>query len=269
MSSRTYSSLAKALAASDPHWERSFVCHMHDDHRASASVNIQKGVWYCYTCHARGTTTGIQYDERLDLEYINTLLGEQRVLAERTLDLYTKGPVHPYWLSRYTEEACRHFQLGFDPESGRPCYPLRTPEGELLGVVTRALGDDGPKYKYPSGVKAHELLWNYSYQDIDTVVLVEGASDVVAVWEAGQVAFGIFGSALSQRQVQLLRQVAPDRVVLGFDNDHAGKACTRLAAALLADFDVREFPWDRFDRFNDLAEIPRDELAAALQNLTH
>ena len=38
--------------------ERSFLCPEHGDSRPSASVNIIKGKWYCYTCHAHGDLTG-------------------------------------------------------------------------------------------------------------------------------------------------------------------------------------------------------------------
>ena len=38
--------------------ERSFLCPEHGDSRPSASVNVIKGKWYCYTCHATGELGG-------------------------------------------------------------------------------------------------------------------------------------------------------------------------------------------------------------------
>src|SRR3954471_13212257 len=38
--------------------ERAFLCPEHGDSRPSASVNIIKKRWYCYTCHAHGALGG-------------------------------------------------------------------------------------------------------------------------------------------------------------------------------------------------------------------
>jgi hypothetical protein len=261
----SYRTLAEALVANDPRWERPFICPVHNDHKASASVNVQKGVWTCYTCHAKGTTEGVEYDETLDLAYIDALLAEPQVLSERYLDMYRE--IHPYWLSRFSREACEHFQLGFDPVSGKPCYPIRDPNGLLLGVVTRNLDGDGPKYKYPRGIKVHNLLYNYTPQDRETVVLVEGAMDVVACWEAGHEAFGIYGSALSRSQVRLLQVLAPELVVLAFDNDRAGRAAADQAREVL-DLDVVTVPWQHYSHLgDDLAELPTGTRKTLLDTL--
>jgi DNA primase len=38
--------------------ERSFLCPVHGDRRPSASVNVIKKQWVCYTCGAHGGLTG-------------------------------------------------------------------------------------------------------------------------------------------------------------------------------------------------------------------
>lgn len=263
---RSYAGLQEAVQAHDARNERPFRCHEHNDFTASASVNINKGVWYCYTCHAKGKTDNIALDESFDLSHIMDLLEEPRPVSERMLDMYTAGPVHPYWLSRFSEQACRLFQLGYDPAAGRPCYPVRDPFGQLLGITTRNL-DEGPKYRYPQHVKTHNLLFNYTPEDRRQVILVEGAMDVIACWEAGFEAFGIYGSALSDRQVQLLRAVAPDRVVLAFDNDTAGRNCERQAAESLDDFEVVALPWGEYEQWGDPADMPTSLRTQVLHSL--
>lgn len=256
---RTYASLADALGAADPRWERPFLCPAHDDHNASASVNIQKGVWYCYTCGAKGGVQGVEYDEQLDLRYIDALLDDPKIYSESWLGLFTQGMTHPYWLSRFSKEAAQRFQLGYDPVLGRPCYPIRSPTGEILGICTRNLTDEGPKYRYPAGVKTNKLLFNYTHAERDVVVLVEGAMDVVACWEAEIEAFGIYGSHLGPDQAELVRRVAPRHVLLLFDNDHAGRKCAREAAETLSDLDVSLFQWENFAEYNDIAEMPVEQ----------
>lgn len=265
---QSYASLEDALAASDdPRWERPFRCPVHADRHASASVNVQKGLWVCYACQGRGSTQGLEFDLSFDPKYIEELMAEPRTHPDTLMATYTAWQ-HPYWTSRFSSEAIAHFELGYDPDSDRPCYPLRDMYGRLLGVVTRNLTDEGPKYKYPSGIKSHQMLWNYTPEPRDWVILCEGAMDVVAVWEAGFDALGIFGSHLSRRQLELVRGLRPMKVILAFDNDHAGKNCTKAAQELIGrEYEISVFDWERYGEYGDVGEIPTEILCHAIEQL--
>lgn len=224
-----YRSLAEAITRGKGR-ERSFRCPKHDDRTASASVNVAKGWWVCYVCGAKGTTDGVleEADERF-LDDVNELLGEPvRVYPEAWLDQFDAGPVHPYWLGRFSEEAARHFRLGYDharvyrgEPAPSPCYPMRASDGTVLGVVYRNLAGE-PKYQYPRGCVKSELLFNYSPQALDCVALVEGAMDAVACWEVGHPAFALYGSILHRQQLVLLQRTGAKRVIMATDNDKAG-----------------------------------------------
>lgn len=226
----SYRSLQEALTRGLGR-ERSFLCPVHDDRHASASVNVAKGVWVCYTCAAHGSVDGvIETDDDHFMSDIEDLLGgELHTYTERWLDQFDVGPVHPYWLSRFSEAACRHFRLGYDHQRTihgvhmpSPCYPMRDATGTVLGVVYRNLKTD-PKYLYPSGVVKSALLFNYSPAARTSVVLVEGAMDAVACWEVGHQAFALYGSTLHPSQIRLLCRTGVMRVVLAMDNDKAGE----------------------------------------------
>lgn len=220
-----FQSIQQALARGRGR-ERAFRCPVHDDRHASASVNVAKGLWVCYSCGAKGTVDSVIESEGVRFgEDIEELLGhEQRVYTEPWLDQYAnpKLPVHPYWLSRFTEVAARRFKLGYDHDKGSPCYPIRTPNGSVLGVVRRQLDRD-PKYLYPRGVNKSSLLFGYEQGASDYVVLVEGALDAVACWEAGHPAFGIYGSLLHEDQMALLARTGVTRVIEALDNDRPGR----------------------------------------------
>jgi len=215
--------------------ERAFCCPVHDDKNPSASVNVVKGVWCCYSCGAHGDTSGVIYDLDIDqvMEELDLDEEEREPYPESWLGLFTSGEVHSYWLSRFTPEACRHFQLGYDTTHDACTYPLRTPAGALLGVVHRRLHGERPKYRYPMHVKISELLFNYSYAQRRIVVLVEGAMDAVAAWEAGVDAFAVYGDNLSRSQLQLIHRVAPRQVILAYDSDKAGREATERSRELL------------------------------------
>jgi len=207
--------------------ERTFLCPVHGDSRPSASLNIVKGKWICYTCGAHGSLTG--EDALMEPDYLQMKLWfaqkleETRVYPEAWLNRWDAGPVHPYWTKRVGDEAARHFRLGYDPGVEAVTYPLRRTDGAVLGVVRRALeAGDGPKYRYPKGIDISRLLFNFSSDRRSVVVLVEGALDAIALWNVGITAFAIYGSRLSSTQVNLIDRIDPDYVFTAFDADDAG-----------------------------------------------
>lgn len=230
--------------------ERSFNCHAHDDKNASASVNVDKGLWYCYTCGARG-----RVGEATELaDYSNFHRKISRVIQEPPspypeswLDLFDAGPVHPYWLSRFEEETCRYFRLGYDASVGKPCYPIRYPDGQIAGLVHRSIDGEQPKYKYPWGIDIGKMLYNYRPHKVEHLWLVEGATDAMALHESGYKAFGIFGSKLKQAQIDLIVKCDPDKVVLAFDMDLAGRTAIREASVTLSarGLKIGVASWDR------------------------
>lgn len=203
-----------------------FLCPEHGDSRPSASVNIIKGVYYCYTCHAHGELTGearLTEPDYLRMKlWFDQRLKEHDPYPESWLSRWDAGPVHPYWLSRVGEAAARQFRLGFDTEARALTYPLRDPQGQVLGVVRRATGDESPKYRYPAGVDVGRLLFQYTPIHRDAVVLTEGALDAISLWNVGIDAFAIYGSRLSADQVHLIDKIDPEVVYTCYDMDQAG-----------------------------------------------
>ena len=91
--------------------ERKFNCPVHPDATASASVNVAKGIWYCYGCHASGTVDGKIFDE-IDAETVyqsvKEILHENEVeyRPEGWLDQFDAGQARSeYWLSRASSRA--------------------------------------------------------------------------------------------------------------------------------------------------------------------
>jgi len=206
--------------------ERPFLCPEHGDSRPSASVNVVKKVWYCYTCHAHGDLTGearlTEPDYHTVKMWMDRKLATDTVYPEAWLDRWDAGPVHPYWLERVGEAAARRFRLGSDPDANACTYPLRDPTGLVRGVVRRALGGEGPKYRYPAGIDVGRLLFNYTPDHRSAVVLTEGALDAIALWNVGIDAFAIYGSRLSEFQVRLIDRIDPEYVYTCYDLDKAG-----------------------------------------------
>jgi len=216
--------LADALARGHG-TERSFHCPVHHDRNASASVNVLKGVWICYTCNARGRIDApAEIDPEDLLHQVNDLLSDTEITPypESWLTLYTGNS--EYWEKRFSPNAIEHFQLGFDPVKEEPCYPLRASNGKIHGLVHRNSDPSSKrKYKYPYGVSIQNYIFNYTPVRRSTAVLVEGAADAIALWEVGIEAFAIYGTRPSKRQINLVLRTDPDLIVCAFDQDTPGR----------------------------------------------
>lgn len=241
----------------------------HRDHSPSASVNVDKGLWICYACGAGGRLDDLLRGVRIsdtppdrELLRVEENLTDDvppRIYPESWLGMYLVGDRHPYWRSRFSDAAIDHFGLGYDYETGRVTYPLRAEEGAVLGVVQRALDDSKPKYRYPKHIKVHDLLFGWDtwpYPFSGPVVLVEGALDVVALWEAAVPALGIYGARVSDRQARLIRALNAPYVICAFDQDSAGQHATqRVAEGSVADScPVYVARWEP-DEAKDIAEL--------------
>lgn len=243
--------------------ERTFTCPVHADGTPSARVNIIKGKWFCHSCHAHGTVDGAVFDE-IDSysvqQAVTEILAEHETeyRSEGWLDQYDAGRPSDYWLGRFEPETVSHFRLGYDAVKDAATYPLRTPSGRLIGVVRRDLSGTTAKYRYPRGAKTTDLLFNYSFDSVQEVLLTEGATDAMAAWEAGYTsAMACFSNRLSLQQAWLLRRIAPERIIICFDDDEAGWLGTEHLKHLLDG----EFPLFRavFGGAKDLAEMAPDE----------
>jgi hypothetical protein len=229
--------------------ERPFLCPEHGDSRPSASVNIAKGVWYCYTCHAHGSLTGearlIEPDYEQMKLWLDRKIAEGQIYPESWLNRYDAGPVHPYWIDRVGETAARAFRLGYDPLADACTYPLRDPAGQVLGIVRRSQGGEGPKYMYPAGVDIGRLLFHYTPEYRQAVVLVEGALDAIALWNVGVDAMAIYGSRLSAEQVRLIARIDPTYVVTCYDLDQAGWTAHCETERAFPDRSVSRLTWPK------------------------
>jgi hypothetical protein len=228
---------------------------------ASASVNVLKGVWYCYACAAHGTIA----DHVPTVEEALAILAGSvptRVLPEAWLDLFDADHASPYWVKRYGIEVASANRCGTDPETGVPTYPLRDSEGRLWGVVSRTEGS-GQKYRYPWNTSTSRTLYG-APGAANVVVLVEGASDVMACQESGipddWAVLGTFGAGLHYPQIALVAARNPKVILAAFDDDEAGyKATERAKASLEAVAPVLSHPWSRMGGAKDAGAGPASD----------
>ena len=245
--------------------ERAFSCHAHANRSITASVNVMKGVWYCYSCAAHGE---IEDHVPTVEDALSILSGEKRArtYAEEWLDAFDMDYSSPYWVSRVGIEVAYANRCGTDILTGTPTYPIRDEDGAVVGLVTRH-DTEGPKYKYPYGVSTSRALYG-PMKRCDVLVLCEGAGDVMALQQAGLPegwnAVGCYGAGIHYPQVSLVANMAPRVVVAAFDDDLAGQAANERAYVSIDDLaPVLSHRWSTFGG-KDPGEIPLAERIPAL-----
>ena len=148
------------------------------------------------------------------------------------------NPDHDYLTQRgLTSDTVKHFGLGYCSRGilkNRIAIPVHNEENGLVAYVGRAVdpeGEEEGKYKFPAGFQKNYVLYNLNkaseYASKQGLVLVEGFFDVFNLFQAGyENVCALMGSKLSEHQENLILNTT-DRVILMFDNDDAGKECTR------------------------------------------
>jgi len=153
---------------------------------------------------------------------------------------------------------CKSTEAGrdnYDYFRDRVVFPIQDRRGHIIGFGGRVMGEGEPKYLnspettlfhkgenvYGLYVSADEIIKK------EQVILVEGYMDVIALHQAGiKNAVAPLGTALTEHQIELLWQKAPEPVIC-FDGDNAGRraatrACERVLPILKAGHSLK-FLW--------------------------
>lgn len=113
----------------------------------------------------------------------------------------------------------------------RIMFPIRDKRGRVVGFGGRVLDDGGPKYLNSPETrifhKGHELFGFYhakqQNRQLDTVVIVEGYMDVVALSQFDiNIATAALGTATTPEHIQMLVR-ATSHIVCCYDGDRAGR----------------------------------------------
>jgi DNA primase len=211
----------------------------HRENNPSCYFNVEEGVWYCFSCHARGTINNDpeEYAE-MRLEVLKARLRrmmnpgedkEQTVIPETMLRRYNVQ--NSYWAVKrgiYLETQ-EMFELGFDTIANAATIPVRTATGALVGVTRRFLDEQSvnSKYKYPKGfatVRNVFASWLSEDYDMTTVYKTEGAIDAMRLWQLGYPAVAFYGNSVSEEQVRTLQEMGVRKFVDASDNDKGGLA---------------------------------------------
>lgn len=233
-------------------------CPFHEDTNPSCSVNLRKGLWYCFGPCARGgqleeliaKLEGISYLQAAVL--LAQLEGKHqayfgsegpRSSPEQLLEIRTQRTVEAHsfyeslpfvdWESEYHPYLMR--ERGFSAHTLNQfkvkinhggMYPLVFPlfsYGMFVGYTTRCLGDMKPKYKHNPGFPRTCFLLSRQKLKRGPVLLVEGWLDKMMPYQHGWTnTAALMNCRISRKQVQLLETIATE-IISATDADDAGQ----------------------------------------------
>lgn len=209
--------------------------------RHSWYMNIDTGLWHCFTCGARGNLPYLVSQLTGDVQHVATIQrylaskGIERLRTEEYMDdqlepdadwaLYVSfEQLPPAVLDRrsVTAEVAKRFGIKWNPEERVSILPVISPQGVLLGWQEKK---SGHVKNVPSGMHKGSTLFGIERASAPTAILLESPFDVARFHSAytgdEYSAVASFGADMSATQIDLLADRF-DRLVLALDNDHEG-----------------------------------------------
>ena len=216
------------------------------DAHPSWSINLQTGLFLCFSCGYRGSLHTLVMDLEgvadLDAARDFVVKGSLSNTLARIPGAYTPARPRqgipefelsgysspPLWACRQrgvTPSSCAHYGVLWDLYEESWILPIRDHDGLLLGWQEKS--QVGRMFKnYPPGVKKSSTLFGYHVFDGGQMIVVESPLDAVRLHSVGLTgAVATYGAIVSRQQIRLM--TAADEVVMALDADAAGRKASR------------------------------------------
>ena len=219
-------------------------CPFHDDRRVSCSLNLDLGLWICFAGCGQGSLKGFifklsgksweelsyELDDNLDIQCteLDSVFLEQE-LEDGYREVGYEEPENlmevpnNHWI--YDRGFTKQLVLEWDCKVNQYLdfmIPAKNADNEVLGWISRRL-QAIPKYLFSRGFKKSQTLFGINHiKEEQELYIVEGALDCMWLQQHGYASVGVLGANLSKKQIDLLGEINPSRVVLALDNDDAG-----------------------------------------------
>jgi len=271
--------------------EIQFTCLWHKDSRPSASFNLDKKVFICFACGAKGTLRDIimklngtvedakDNNKQNIVDKISLLFKKENekhkqieVLNTNILENF-KTRNYDYLLKRgFEKDILIEFNIGFDNKTSRITIPIFDEKNRLRAIFGRRIIDnDSPKYiplLPKKNFKKSHVLFGLNKIDLnDNIgILVEGHLDVIRAFQCGfRNTMAIQGSNISDEQVCLILKRF-DKLIIAMDNDNAGERATRkIIDKIKRSIILYKFKYCSQD-IKDIGEMNSDQIQYGIDN---
>lgn len=260
-------------------------CPMHHDNHPSFSINLERGVYNCFSKCGGGTIDqlvqqilGCSYLEahRYILDFSEThAISFNKILEDKpkVVEIMDSGVLifdawgPGWWRDRgFDEEDIWNWNIQYEPSTNAMVIPVAD------GFIKRYPPESLMRYQYSEGLPKKSILFGYDrllekIGKIDHILLTEGSLDAIWGVKYGYDTVAILGSSISKEQIKKLAWLNPKEVVLAFDNDKAGWNAAVQATKLMKDkfhLSYLKIPNGK----NDLQQLTKEELDKAFKDRT-
>mgnify|MGYP006404932307 CR=1 FL=1 len=232
--------------------ENNLTCPFHIDEKPSLGINAEKGVWICRAGCGSGSLvfflarylrlTEDQVKSKIhqagldsifdayDVDALFSDLGveEPEATKDRLPEVdftFTPNKV-PTWIMdrEISLSTFKTFKCGMNGY-GDLVIPIYDAHNRPVGWASRRQKAE-PKYLYSKGLKASQLLFAehmITGKRHEKICVTEGMLDAMWLWQHGYQAVAIFGSNLSNVQLERISRLHTTEIVLCLDADKSGR----------------------------------------------
>lgn len=218
------------------------------------------GTVHCFTCgethsleemisHVYGYKDNGEYGKEWLLEKFGILSTSEinfnydfTIKEEKSGIEYTQfKQYHPYFAQRgISEKVADAFDLGYDEFTDSVVLPLFDKGNKCIMLIKRSIKEH--IYMNTSGASKTDSVFGIQmvYKKLSQlsnspyIFVAEGAFDVIKLWQAGYPAVGILQASISLNQIDLIKKLPFQKVVIATDNDKAGRDVAFKLANLLS-----------------------------------
>lgn len=267
-------------------------CPMHHDRSPSFSLNIETGLWVCFSKCGKGNfvhlvervnnctfgeahewlrTNGMAVSTERQFNRLETIFNPfvepvQRpgLLWKHRFESLDSNYIPTWFLDRgFTWDTINHWAIKYDPALGSVVIPVYW-QDQLVGTIDRHTNPNKPKYENSPELPKEQILFGEINPNAPYIILTEGALDPIWTWQNGLNCIGLLGLYLSNKQIELLKALRIGEIVLGMDNDEEGRKATnnlvtQLTGAgwMLPQLTIMQYPEGKKDP-NDCTEAELD-----------
>lgn len=219
---------------------------VHEDWDPSWSLNLEKGIHHCFSCHFGGRLEDIL----VDIGQIRRPAAKLMVLKVRgrqSIEDDVRWPVTEEMIEPFTTRAStfaidrmdgnwaiiNQYRVGIDPYTEFPAFITRDFYSRPTGVWVETFGK--PKYRLigPLDAKNRGAIFGAHLRPSPMTIVCEGFYQTMAVYQAtGIKTVGILGTHVTAEQRTVLESMAP--LTLMLDGDVPGRAARTILAQELA-----------------------------------
>ena len=231
-------------------------CPFHDDRHPSFYVSSGTGAWYCHAGCGGGSI--VELIQRLKSEKRLPQQRQVRTVPGREIARTAMSALQEWQQRGIDREMLSRWGMRWDSVVGATRIPFLGVGGESVSEAWRLPAGRVPKYLYPKGFRKSDYLypWDRLVSASDSIVLVEGPTDAVWLWEAGLPAAAVLGAFVSSTQISLLRSLGQRILTLCFDNDLAGRVATWESTRRLREEGFILFRVRLPKNYKDIQQVP-------------